>query len=427
MIKKPLENVNGELYLDGVSVLKLVEEFGTPLYLMSENKIRENYRRFNSAFSHHYDKIRVLYSAKANTNLSVLKILKSEGAWVDTVSAGEVYLALEAGFQPEQIFYTGINVGDEELRYVVDKKVKVNLDSLPQVKRLLKIGIPTALSVRINTEFGAGHHAYVVTAGKTTKFGVQEETALKAYELAKKTGVERFGIHMHIGSGIMDVNPHLQAAEKLLKTAKRIHDELKINFDFIDFGGGFGVPYKPDEKEIDVQYFAEKLVGLFKERTKEYSLGEPELWFEPGRYMVAEAGILLTRVNAVKQTPEKTFIGVDAGFNTLIRPAMYGSYHHILVANKLDAPSTEKYDVVGPICETGDVLAKERMLPSISEGDILAILNAGAYGFSMSSQYNSRPRPAEVLVKDGIYALIRERETFLDLVKGQRIAEWLEN
>ncbi|MGB9714230.1 MAG: diaminopimelate decarboxylase [Candidatus Bathyarchaeales archaeon] len=427
MIKKPLENVNGELYVDGVSVLKLAEEFGTPLYLMSENKIRENYRRFNSAFSRHYGKLRVLYSAKANTNISILKILRSEGAWVDTVSAGEVYLALEAGFQPEQIFYTGINVGEEELRYVINKKVKVNLDSLSQVKRLLKIGIPTALSVRINTEFGAGHHAYVVTAGKTTKFGVQEETALKAYELAKEAGVEKFGIHMHIGSGIMDVNPHLQAAEKLLKTAKRIREELRINFDFIDFGGGFGVPYKPDEKEIDIEYFAEKLVDLFKEKIAEYSLGEPELWFEPGRYMVAEAGILLTRVNAVKQTPEKTFIGVDAGFHTLIRPAMYGSYHHIVVANKLNTPPAEKYDVVGPICETGDVLAKERFLPSISEGDVLAVLNAGAYGFSMSSQYNSRPRPAEVLVKDGRYALIRERETFLDLAKGQRIAEWLKN
>ena len=427
LIKKPLEKVNGELYVDGVSAIKLAEEFGTPLYLMSENKIRENYRRFNSAFSRHYGKIRVLYSAKANTNISILKILRSEGAWIDTVSAGEVYLALEAGFQPEQIFYTGINVGDEELHYVIEKKVKVNLDSLSQVKRLLKIGVPPALSVRINTEFGAGHHAYVVTAGKTTKFGVQEETALKAYELAKGAGVERFGIHMHIGSGIMDANSHLQAAEKLLMTARRIHNELKINFDFVDFGGGFGVPYKPDEKEADIEHFGEKLVGLFKKRIAEYSLGEPELWFEPGRYMVAEAGILLTRVNAVKQTPDRKFVGVDAGFNTLIRPAMYGSYHHILVANNLDAPSTEKYDVVGPICESGDVLAKERMLPPISEGDVLAILNAGAYGFSMSSQYNSRPRPAEVLVKDGRYALIRERETFLDLIRGQRIAEWLKN
>ncbi|MGQ9623888.1 MAG: diaminopimelate decarboxylase [Candidatus Bathycorpusculaceae bacterium] len=426
MIRKPLENVDGELYIDGVSALKLAEEFGTPLYVISENKIRENYRRLKSAFSSHYYKVRILYSAKANTNISVLKILKSEGAWIDTVSAGEVYLALEAGFQPEQIFYTGINAGDEELGYIIEKRVKVNLDSLSQLKRLLKIGVPSVLSMRINTEFGAGHHEYVVTAGKTTKFGVQKETALKAYELAKEAGVEKFGIHMHIGSGIMDVNPYIQAVETLLKTAKRIREELKLKFDFMNFGGGFGVPYKPNEEEIDLQSFSDKLVGLFKRRTTEYLLGEPELWFEPGRYIVSEAGILLTRVNAVKQTFNRGFVGVDAGFHTLIRPVMYGSYHHILVANKLNMLPTEKYDVVGPLCESGDILAKEHVLPSISEGDLLAILNAGAYGFSMSSQYNSRPRPAEVLVKDGHYALVRERETFLDLIKGQRIAEWLE-
>ncbi|MEM3731193.1 MAG: diaminopimelate decarboxylase [Candidatus Bathyarchaeia archaeon] len=425
MIKKPLENVNGELYIDGVSALKLVEEFGTPLYVISEKKIRENYRRFASAFSSRYQKVRVLYSAKANTNISILRILKSEGAWIDAVSAGEVYLALQAGFQPNQIFYTGINVGDEEFHFVIDKNVMVNVDSLSQLKRLLKIGVPPALSVRINTEFGAGHHEYVVTAGKTTKFGVDAETALEAYKLAKNAGVKKFGIHMHIGSGIMDVPPYLNATEKLLATTKRICDELKLHFNFVDLGGGFGVPYRLEESEVDLQHFSDKLVGLFKKRIAEYSLGEPELWFEPGRYIVAEAGVLLTKVNAVKKTYNKNFVGVDAGFHTLIRPAMYGAYHHIVVANKLNEIPTEKYDVVGPLCESGDVLAKERLLPLLSEGDIIAILNAGAYGFSMSSQYNSRPRPAEVLVKDGLCTLIRERETFSDLIRGQKVAEWL--
>jgi diaminopimelate decarboxylase len=425
MIKSHLKNVDGELHIEDVSTIKLAEEFGTPLYVMSENKIRENYRRLKSALLRNYDKVRILYSAKANTNISILKILETEGAGVDVVSAGEVYLALEAGFQPNQLLYTGVNVGDEELKFVMDKKVAINIDSLSQLEKLLKIAVPQTLSVRVNTEFGAGHHEYVITAGKITKFGLHEEDALKTYKLAKDVGVEKFGIHMHMGSGIMDVNPMLQATEKLLKTARKIHEELKINFEFIDLGGGIGVPYKPEEKEVDVQLFAERLVGLFKEKINEYSLGKPELWLEPGRFMVADAGILLTRVNTVKHTPYRKFVGVDAGFNTLIRPTMYGAYHHILVANKLNETLTETYDVVGPLCESGDVLAKERLLPKISEGDVLAILNAGAYGFSMSSQYNSRPRPAEVLVKNSQYTLIRERETLKDLIQKQRIAEWL--
>lgn len=427
MIKSPLKNVDGELYIEDVSTLKLAEEFGTPLYVMSESKIRENYRRLKSAFLRNYNKVKILYSAKANTNISILKILESEGAGVDAVSAGEVYLALEAGFHPNQILYTGVNVGDEELKFVMDRKVAVNVDSLSQLEKLLKIGVPPMLSVRVNTEFGAGHHEYVITAGKITKFGLHEENALKAYKLAKEAGVEKFGIHMHIGSGMMDVTPLLQATEELLKTAKRIHEELKINFEFMDLGGGIGVPYKPEEKEVDLQLFADGLAGLFKERVNEYSLGEPELWLQPGRYMVAEAGVLLTKVNAVKHTPYRKFVGVNAGFNTLIRPTMYGAYHHILVANKLNEQPIEMYDVVGPLCESGDVLAKERLLPKISEGDVLAILNAGAYGFSMSSQYNSRPRPAEVLVKNSQYTLIRERENFRDLIQKQRIAEWLKS
>jgi len=427
MVKPPLENIDGELYIDGVSAIELAEKFGTPLYVVSENKIRENYRKYKDAFSRKYEKFRILYSAKANTNLSVLRILKNEGSYVDAVSMGEVYLALKAGFKPYEILYTGINAGDEELKYVLESGIMVNLDSLSQLKRILKLGAPNTLSMRINTEYGAGHHEYVVTAGKATKFGVNQRTALHAYRIAKKAGVEEFGIHMHIGSGIMDVTPYLKSGKRLLKTAWKISRELNIKFEFIDFGGGIGVPYKPDEKEVDLEVFSEKLVEMFKRKLAEYSMGKPELWMEPGRFVVAEAGILLTKVNTVKHTSHKKFVGVDAGFNTLIRPSMYNSYHHILVANRLNEELSETYDVVGPLCESGDVLAKNRLLPKVCEGDVLAILNAGAYGFSMSSQYNSRPRPAEVLVKNGKYALIREAEAFQDLVYRQRLAEWLED
>ncbi|MEM3579233.1 MAG: diaminopimelate decarboxylase [Candidatus Bathyarchaeia archaeon] len=426
VLGSPLENVGGELYIDGVSAVELAETFGTPLYVISENKIRENYRKLREAFSKKYNRFRILYSAKANTNISVLKILHSEGACVDTVSAGEVYLALIAGFSPKEILYTGVNAGDEELKYVLDKEVMVNLDSLSQLNRLLRLGVPQTLSFRINPEHGAGHHEYVVTASKFAKFGIDRDSALRAYEIAEKAGVKRFGIHMHIGSGIMDVAPYLKSGERLLEVAWRINAKLRISFDFIDFGGGIGVPYKPEDEELDLDCFSSKLVEMFRSKLGEYKLGEPELWIEPGRFIIAEAGVLLTRVNTVKHVSYKKLVGVDAGFNTLIRPAMYGAYHHTVVANKLDESPTEIYDVVGPICESGDVLARNRPLPKICEGDLLAVLNAGAYGFSMSSQYNSRPRPAEVLVKGGRYALVREAETFEDLARRQKVAEWLE-
>ncbi|MEM1539162.1 MAG: diaminopimelate decarboxylase [Candidatus Bathyarchaeia archaeon] len=427
MIKSPLENINGELYIDGVSTLKLAEKFGTPLYVISEKKIREKYRRLANAFLKNYNKVRILYSAKANTNISILRILKSEGAGVDTVSPGEIFLALEAGFSPDQILYTGTSVSDWELDYVLEKGVTINVDSLSQFTRMLKRFVPQALSVRINTEVGAGHHEYTVTAGKVSKFGVDEETALKIYNMARDSGVKRFGIHMHIGSGIMQVDPFIKSAEKLFQVANKVRMQLGLSFDFIDLGGGIGVPYKPDEEEVNIEDFAKRLANIFRNKIEECSLGQPELWLEPGRYLVAESCILLTRVNTVKITPYKKFIGVDAGFNTLIRPAMYGSYHHILVANKLNEAPAEKYDVAGPLCESGDILAKDRQLPTISEGDLLAVLNAGAYGYSMSSQYNSRPRAAEVLVKDGYYEVVRERETFQDLIRGQKIASWLKD
>lgn len=427
MIKSPFENVNGVLYVDGVSTLELAKKYGTPLYVTSEKKIRENYRLLKDMFCEKYVKTKILYSAKANTNLSILKILKNEGAGIDAVSIGEIFLALKAGFMSHEILYTGVSVSKEEMEYALEKGVTINVDSLSQSQKIFKIATPERTSVRINPQIGAGHHEYTVTAGKVSKFGVDEETAIKIYKMAKENGVKRFGIHMHIGSGIMQVEPFLDSVEILLNIASKIHDKLGIDFEFVDIGGGIGVPYRPDEKEVDIEAFADKVTKLFKKRTLEKLIGEPELWLEPGRYIVAESTILLTRVNMVKETASRKFVGVDAGFNVLVRPTMYGSYHHVLLANRLNEPSTEKYDIVGPICETGDTLAKDRLLPKLQEDDILAILTTGAYGYSMSSQYNSRPRPAEVLVYEGKHELIRKREMFQDLLKGQRVASWLED
>jgi diaminopimelate decarboxylase len=423
MIREPLENRNGELYFDGISAIDLAKNYDTPLYVISEKRIRDNYNRLYKALSANYDKVRVYYAAKANSNLALLRIMENAGAYLDAVSTGEILIALTSGFTPERILFTGTSVRNDEINSLVNYKVTINIDSQSQLDRLLKVKVPEVLSVRVNPEVGAGHHDHVITAGKQSKFGLWEAGALKAYETAKNAGVQQFGMHMHIGSGVLDEKPYLEALEKLLNIAKKVREKLSIKFSFIDVGGGLGVPYKPTDKELDLGVFSEKMLTLFKNRIEKDDLGEPLFCVEPGRYLVADACILLTAVNTIKLTPFKRFIGVDAGFNTLLRPAMYGSYHHILVANNLNAPEEATYDVVGPICETGDALARDRKFPEVEEGDLLAVLNAGSYGFSMSSQYNSRPRAAEVVVKNGKVMLAREREQLDDLMTGQMMAE----
>lgn len=425
IIREPMENRNGELYFEGASTRELANIFDTPLYVISETRIRQNYNRLRNALARNYPKIRIYYAAKANSNLSVLKILETEGAHLDAVSPGEVSMALKTGFAPERILFTGTSVRDDELKFLADSNVTVNVDSLSQLDRLLRIATPKILSVRVNPEVGAGHHRHVITAGKQSKFGLWEDDVLRAYAVAKKAGVERFGIQMHVGSGVLDVESFVMALDKLLNIAGKVHSQLGVEFEFISMGGGLGVPYKPEEKELDLGLFSEKVLGLFNLRMSEFGLGKPFFCVEPGRYLTCDACILLTTVNTVKTTPFKKFIGVDAGFNTLVRPTMYGSYHHVVVANKLNAQDEETCDVVGPICESGDVLARDRRLPNVEEGDLFAVLNAGAYGFAMSSQYNARPRAAEVLVKNGSCALVRERENLDDLMRGQRVAEWL--
>ncbi len=422
-LREPLEDRKGNLYFDGFSVKELAQKYDTPLYVISEKRIRENYNRLHDAIVNKYKDLRIYYACKANTNLTVLKILQSEGAYLDAVSPGEVFMGLSSGFTPDRILFTGTSVRNDELKFLAGAGITINIDSQSELDRLLKISVPPIVSVRVNPEVGAGHHNHCITAGPQTKFGLWEEEAIKAYATAKKARVERFGIHMHIGSGILKIDPYVQAVEKFLSIAKRIHDELGITFEFIDIGGGLGVPYQPKDKDLDLSEFATKVVSLFKTKVKEYGLGKPFLCIEPGRYLVCDASILLTTVNTVKITPHRKFIGVDAGFNTLVRPAMYGSYHPILVADNLNPEDTETFDVAGPLCESGDLLAKDRELPLINEGDVLAVLNAGAYGFSMSSQYNSRPRAAEVMIRQGKTVLVREREQLQDLLTSQRMAQ----
>lgn len=319
MIHEPYENREGKLYVDGVSTLELAKKYDTPLYVISEKRIKENYGRLKGALTANYDKIRIYYAAKANSNLSVLQILENAGAYLDVVSPGEVSIALTSGFPPDRIMFTGTSVRTDELEFLINSDVTINIDSLSQLDRLLKLHVPEILSVRVNPEVGAGLHSHVITAGKQSKFGLWEADVLKAYETAKKAGVKRFGIEMHIGSGVLDPKPFMQALEKLLNIAKKVHSQVGVELEFVDMGGGLGVPYKPEEKELDCTVFSDKVLGMFKSRIEKDGLGNPIFCVEPGRFLVADASILLTAVNTIKTTPFKKFVGIDAGFNKIGR------------------------------------------------------------------------------------------------------------
>ena len=429
-IKNPLKNKNGILYLGGCSTLELAEKYDTPLYVYDENRIRENLRNIYGAFRRNYKKFRLYYAMKANNNPALLHILKSEGAGVDVSCPAEIYLAKKAGFSPDKMLYSGVYHRNEELAYALENNVPINLEDISQIGRLFKIGKPKFLSLRINPGIGKGSFEGNVFAGPDAKFGIIERDVLEAYKNAKDCGVERFGIHMMTGSCVLNGDYFVEITEKLMDIAGEIANKLDIKFDFVDIGGGFGIPYMPNEKELDIDSVGKKVCEKFMEKIEEHDLGNPWLIAEPGRYLIGDAGILLTRVHSIKNGYKK-FIGVDAGMNTLIRPMLYNAYHEILIANNLNSKPVEKVNIVGPVCENTDQLAKERLMPVIKEGDLLAVLNCGVYGFGMSSQYNNRPKAAEVLVSDSRHELIRKREEFDDLISGtfvpKRLLKWKSN
>ncbi|MCQ2738258.1 MAG: diaminopimelate decarboxylase [archaeon] len=420
--------INDKNHLDigGADACELVEEYGTPVYVIDEERIRDNYRRFYSAFSKFYPDFKVFYACKANTNVAVLKILEDEGCCIDAVSPGEVYIAKKMGFSGDRILFTGNNIRNDEMEYVNGEDVILNIDSVSALKRLAKSIDPKGkkISFRVNPMVGAGHHDHCITGGEMSKFGIMETEAVEVYKLAKELGFEPVGMHSHIGSGILDPEPFKLAIESTMNIAGKVHKEGGIDFEFLDFGGGVGIPYTPEENLVDLEAFAEENMALFKEKLAEFDMEEPTLYLEPGRYLVGDACVLLVEVNSVKESYRK-FIGVDAGFNTLLRPAMYDSYHHIVVANKMDEEDVEKVDIAGNVCESGDLFARDRPVPLIEEGDILAILNAGAYGFTMASNYNTRPLPAEILVKNGESFVVREAQTYEDIFLKQSVPEHL--
>lgn len=428
--RKGLEYKDKVLYFAGQSTLNLIKTYETPIYVTNEQIIRERYRSLKELLSRVYMKNDIHYAVKANSNLSLLKILNSEGASFDCTSRGEIYICLKAGISSDKIIYTGNMFTDEDFTFAVKNNILVNLDSISQLRRLVlvydRLGKEKeTISFRINPEFGAGHHKHTVTAGKDIKFGILEEQAVEAYRRAKEAGFKRFGIHQHIGSGIINALDFAKPVEKYISIVKKLIETLDIEFEFIDFGGGLGIPYRPDEEPLNLNDYKKYVVEPFVDLLSKEGRSNITFKIEPGRFLAAESTILLTQINTIKNNGFKLFAGIDAGFNILIRPILYNSYHHIIPCDLKEKGNEFEYDIVGPICESGDVLGKGRKLKELKEKDNLAILDTGAYGYVMSSPYNSRPRPAEILINENSTYEIRHAETLEDLINAQKVPEHL--
>ena len=423
-------NEKGNLDIGGVDTVELASTFKTPLYVTDEERIRARYREIYAAFSSLGYEVRVKYACKANTSLAILKILKQEGAGADVLSEGELRAAFYTGFKPKDVIFTGNNKTDEELSLAIEKGVIVNIDSLHELERLKRtcqsMDRRALVSFRINPAVSPKTHPYLATGLRESKFGIQQKEAFEAYRLASEDrNLSIEGIHMHIGSQILDPSVYGAATKKLMEIVCILKKELKIDLRFIDVGGGFGIKYTESDRFISAAEFADAVFSEVDRVVKDCKLKKPLVFIEPGRYIVADSTILLTRVNTVKKTPYRKFIGVDSGFNTLARPMMYDAHHEVVAANKMKKEAKEVVTVAGNVCESGDILAHDRSLPKIEEGDLIAILDAGAYGIIMASQYNFRPRPASVLVSKGTGVLIREREDFEDLIRKEILPEGL--
>jgi len=401
--------------MDTKQLLQLAEEFGSPLYVYDAEKIQSQYQRLEKAFSR-VNHLRINYAVKALSNISVLKLLKQMGSGLDTVSIQEVQLGLLAGYSPDRIIYTPNGVSMEEIEDVAALGVQINIDNLSILEQFGAKHPTTPVCIRINPHVMAGGNSNISVGHIDSKFGISIHQMPHLLRIVENTGMHINGIHMHTGSDILDIEVFLYAAEILFDTAAHFKE-----LEFLDFGSGFKVPYKKGDIQTDVEELGKKLTKRFNAFCAEYGR-DLTLTFEPGKFLVSEAGVFLAKVNVVKQTTSTVFAGIDSGFNHLIRPMFYGSHHTI---DNISNPKGKErfYSVVGYICET-DTFGSNRKIAEIKESDILCFRNAGAYCFSMSSNYNSRVRPAEVLWYESKGHIIRERETFEDIIRNQVIMEF---
>ncbi|MGD0586782.1 MAG: diaminopimelate decarboxylase [Oryzomonas sp.] len=408
-----------ELYAEEVRLADIVAKAGSPVYVYSHATLERHFKAFDDAFAavpH-----TVCYSVKANSTQSVLKTFVNLGGGVDIVSGGELYRALKAGVDPKKVVYSGVGKKDDEIEYALNTGILMfNVESEQELTRISEIasrvGKKAGIAIRVNPDVDPGTHPYITTGLKNAKFGITIDRAMEEYKRAAGLpGIDVIGIDMHIGSQLTKVNPFVDSIEKLKVMIGKLKD-MGIILQYFDCGGGLGIQYNNEEPPLPADYGKEIIAA-----TKDLGM---HLVFEPGRNIVGNAGILVARCLYTKERDEKNFIMIDAGMNDLARPALYGSFHGVQPVKK-DQDGVITADIVGPICETGDFLVKDREVPMFKQGDLMAFMSAGAYGFAMSSTYNSRPRVAEVMVKGGAFEVIRERETIEDLLKGEKIATFL--
>jgi diaminopimelate decarboxylase len=396
--------------MDNSFLCTIAEQFGTPVYVYDESTIIAQYQRLKNAFGK--QEVKLHYALKALNNINILKTLRKEGAGLDAVSIEEVFLGLRAGFEPQEIMYTPNGVSFEEIEKAVALGVMVNIDNLSVLENFgLRYGSRVPVCIRINPHIMAGGHANISVGHIDSKFGISIHQLRHINRIVEHYNIRIVGLHMHTGSDIIDADVFIQGAELLYQAAASFP-----NLRFMDFGSGFKVAYKEGDIVTPVEEIGKKIGASFRAFCKEYGR-ELELWFEPGKFLVSESGVLLVSVNVVKQTTSTVFIGVNSGQNHLIRPMFYNAYHRIENCSN-PAGQRKLYSVVGYICET-DTFGYDRLINEVRENDVLAVYNAGAYGFSMSNQYNARLRPAEVLVRNNTAHLIRRRETLEDIYRNE--------
>lgn len=402
-----------ELCAENVPVKTLAERYGTPLYVYSKKHLTTQYQNLYSAMKDVSPLI--CYSAKANSNGSILNTFIKQGSGLDVVSGGELFRALRAGADPSKIVFAGVGKTIEEIGYALEQNILFfTVESEQEVERIsecaVKKGSVARIAFRITPGVDPKTHKYITTGKKENKFGLDIDRTEAAYEMASDLpGIEISGIHMHIGSQILSIQPFVDAMEKVKDLCQQLKSRYKT-FRYIDIGGGIGIKYRPEEEPLTPAKFADKIVPILK------TIGL-QVVMEPGRYLVGNSGILVCTVQYIKNNPLKTFVVVDVGMNDFIRPCLYDGYHEVVAVKKTDAAM--HVDVVGPICESGDFQALDRTIPAVKQGDFLAICGVGAYGYSMASNYNSRPRPAEIMVDGNDHIIIRNRETLEDLVRTE--------
>jgi diaminopimelate decarboxylase len=404
----------GELCVEDVPLRRLAEQHGTPLYVYSRSHLKSQFQALASAMAE--VKPLICYSVKANSCGAVLATFASQGSGFDIVSGGELYRALRAGADRSKIVFAGVGKTRQEIEYALKEQILFfTVESEGEAARISecarKLGCVGRIAFRVNPDVDPRTHKYISTGKKENKFGLDLERAAQAYDTAAALpNVEIAGLHMHIGSQILSPQPFGEALEKIRPLCERLKKSFST-FRHLDIGGGLGIRYKPEQSPLAAADYAAQVLPSLR------ALGLQTV-LEPGRSMVGNAGVLLCTVQYIKDNPWKKFVVVDAAMNDLIRPSLYDAYHEVLAVQTTDERITG--DLVGPICESGDFLAADRALPAVREGDLLAVMSAGAYGFSMASNYNSRPRPAEVMIEGGNATVVRERESWEDLVRDER-------